>query len=58
VAVVDVSITHASFLNYQGFPTSVLMFGSNLNSLSTRTINHFVRGYNVIEKIQMIEFFL
>ena len=41
-----------------GFPTSVLTFGSNANSLSDRTLHHFVQGYNVMEKIQMVGFFL
>ncbi|KAL5410954.1 hypothetical protein PMIN04_010446 [Paraphaeosphaeria minitans] len=41
-----------------GFPTSVLTFGSNSNSLSTETLSRFVRGYNVMEKIQMVGFFL
>ncbi|KAL1591562.1 hypothetical protein SLS60_011811 [Paraconiothyrium brasiliense] len=41
-----------------GFPTSVLTFGSNANSLSTRTLTHFVHGYNVMEKIQMVGYFL
>lgn len=41
-----------------GFPTSILTFGSNANSLSDRTLAHFVNGYNVMEKIQMVGFFL
>ncbi|KAK7180633.1 uncharacterized protein CC84DRAFT_1169851 [Paraphaeosphaeria sporulosa] len=41
-----------------GFPTSVLTFGSNSNSLSTEALSHFVKGYNVMEKIQMVGFFL
>lgn len=41
-----------------GFPTSVLTFGSNSNSLTNRTLGHFVEGYNVMEKIQMVGFFL
>ncbi|KAJ4344397.1 uncharacterized protein N0V89_012138 [Didymosphaeria variabile] len=40
------------------FPTSVLTFGSNANTLSPRTLNHFVQGYNVMEKIQMVGYFL
>ncbi|KAJ4300889.1 hypothetical protein N0V90_002977 [Kalmusia sp. IMI 367209] len=41
-----------------GFPTSVLTFGSNSNSLTNRTLGHFVEGYNVMEKIQMVGFFI
>ena len=41
-----------------GFPTSILTFGSNANSLSDRTLWHFVNGYNVMEKIQMVGFFV
>ncbi|KAF1963997.1 hypothetical protein BU23DRAFT_84076 [Bimuria novae-zelandiae CBS 107.79] len=40
------------------FPTSVLTFGSNANTLSERTLHHFVRGYNIMEKIQMVGFFV
>ncbi|KAF2737764.1 hypothetical protein EJ04DRAFT_86588 [Polyplosphaeria fusca] len=38
--------------------TTVLTFGSNSNSLSKRTLSHFVRGYNIMEKIQMVGFCL
>ncbi|KAK7177717.1 integral membrane protein [Paraphaeosphaeria sporulosa] len=36
-----------------GFPTTVLTFGSNASSLRTHSRNHFVMGYNVVEKMQM-----
>ncbi|KAF2683274.1 hypothetical protein K458DRAFT_443427 [Lentithecium fluviatile CBS 122367] len=39
-------------------PTTVLTFGSNSNSLTDRTLMHFVHGYNVMEKIQMVGFFV
>jgi hypothetical protein len=48
-------ITNAILLH---IPTSVLTFGSNSNSLTTTTLSHFVHGYNVMEKIQMVGFFL
>ncbi|KAF2650229.1 hypothetical protein K491DRAFT_707674 [Lophiostoma macrostomum CBS 122681] len=38
--------------------TTVLTFGSNSNSLTPTTLNHFVRGYNIMEKIQMVGFFV
>jgi hypothetical protein len=38
--------------------TSVLTFGSNSNSLSEHTREHFVRGYSITEKTQMLGFFL
>lgn len=38
--------------------TSVLTFGSNANTLSQGTLMHFVNGYNIMEKIQMVGFFL
>lgn len=39
-------------------PTTVLTFGSNSNDLSSGTLSHFVHGYNIMEKIQMVGFFL
>lgn len=38
--------------------TTVLTFGSNSNSLSEEALSYFVRGYNIMEKIQMVGFFL
>lgn len=38
--------------------TTVLTFGSNSNSLSSSTLKHFVDGYSVMEKIQMVGFFV
>jgi hypothetical protein len=38
--------------------TSVLTFGSNSNSLTPTTLNRFVHGYNIMEKIQMVGFFV
>jgi hypothetical protein len=39
-------------------PTTVLTFVSNSNSLSQNILMRFVNGYNVIEKIQMVGFFI
>lgn len=38
--------------------TTVLTFGSNSNSLSPTTLQRFVNGYSIMEKIQMVGFFL
>lgn len=38
--------------------TTVLTFGSNSNSLSESTLNRFIHGYNIFEKIQMTGFFV
>lgn len=38
--------------------TTVLTFGSNSNSLSRTTLQHFVNGYSIMEKIQMVIFFV
>jgi hypothetical protein len=38
--------------------TTVLTFGSNSNSLTTPTLRHFVNGYSIMEKIQMVGFFV
>jgi uncharacterized membrane protein YciS (DUF1049 family) len=38
--------------------TTVLTFGSNSNSLTTSTLDHFVNGYSIMEKIQMVGFFV
>lgn len=38
--------------------TTVLTFGSNSTSLSPSTMKRFVNGYSIIEKIQMVGFFL
>lgn len=38
--------------------TTVLTFGSNSNSLTEATLARFVRGYSIMEKIQMVGFFL
>ncbi|KAH7356144.1 hypothetical protein BKA66DRAFT_428643 [Pyrenochaeta sp. MPI-SDFR-AT-0127] len=38
--------------------TTVLTFGSNSNSLTRTTLARFVRGYSIMEKIQMVGFFL
>ncbi|CBX97122.1 hypothetical protein IAQ61_007938 [Plenodomus lingam] len=38
--------------------TTVLTFGSNSNTLTRTTLQRFVSGYTIMEKIQMIGFFL
>jgi hypothetical protein len=38
--------------------TTVLTFGSNSNTLTPVTLERFVRGYSIMEKIQMLGFFL
>ncbi|KAL5114773.1 hypothetical protein ACEQ8H_007335 [Pleosporales sp. CAS-2024a] len=38
--------------------TTVLTFGSNSNTLSQNTLERFVRGYSVMEKTQMVGFFV
>jgi hypothetical protein len=38
--------------------TTVLTWGSNSNSLSEPTLRRFVRGYSIMEKTQMVGFFL
>jgi len=38
--------------------TTVLTFGSNSNSLSDATLRRFVRGYSIMEKVQMVCFFV
>ncbi|KAL6708776.1 hypothetical protein ACN47E_002472 [Coniothyrium glycines] len=38
--------------------TTVLTFGSNSNSLSGTTLARFVKGYSIMEKIQMVGFFV
>lgn len=38
--------------------TTILTFGSNANSFSHRTLMRFVRGYTIMEKIQMVAFFI
>jgi hypothetical protein len=38
--------------------TTVLTFGSNSNSLSDATLRRFVRGYSIMEKTQMVGFFV
>jgi hypothetical protein len=38
--------------------TTVLTFGSNSNSLSPKTLQRFVNGYSIMEKIQMVGFFI
>ncbi|KAF2854848.1 hypothetical protein T440DRAFT_475925 [Plenodomus tracheiphilus IPT5] len=38
--------------------TTVLTFGSNSNSLTWTTLQRFVNGYSIMEKIQMVGFFL
>jgi hypothetical protein len=38
--------------------TSVLTFGSNSNTLSPKVLSRFVHGYNIMEKIQMVGFFV
>lgn len=38
--------------------TTVLTFGSNSNSLTQTTLRRFVNGYAIMEKIQMIGFFI
>jgi hypothetical protein len=48
-------ITNAIVLHV---PTTVLTFGSNSNSLTDRTLSRFVNGYDIMEKIQMVGFFV
>jgi hypothetical protein len=38
--------------------TTVLTFGSNSNSLSPKTLQRFVNGYSIMEKAQMVGFFV
>jgi hypothetical protein len=38
--------------------TTVLTFGSNSNSLPSTTLQRFVRGYSIMEKTQMVIFFV
>jgi hypothetical protein len=38
--------------------TTVLTFASNSNELSPTVLNRFVNGYSIMEKIQMVGFFL
>lgn len=38
--------------------TTVLTFGSNSNELSPTVLQRFVNGYSIMEKIQMVGFFL
>ncbi|KAF2034574.1 hypothetical protein EK21DRAFT_55849 [Setomelanomma holmii] len=38
--------------------TTVLTFGSNSDSLPQSTLKHFVDGYSIMEKIQMVGFFV
>jgi hypothetical protein len=38
--------------------TTVLTFGSNSNSLTPTTLRRFVNGYSIMEKIQMVGFFV
>jgi hypothetical protein len=38
--------------------TTVLTFGSNSNSLTPKTLQRFVNGYSIMEKTQMVGFFL
>lgn len=38
--------------------TTVLTFGSNSNSLTQTTLRRFVNGYAIMEKIQMVGFFI
>jgi Na+-translocating ferredoxin:NAD+ oxidoreductase RnfA subunit len=38
--------------------TTVLTFGSNSNSLSPTTLHRFVNGYSIMEKTQMVGFFV
>jgi uncharacterized membrane protein YciS (DUF1049 family) len=38
--------------------TTVLTFGSNSNSLTRATLSRFVNGYSIMEKIQMVGFFV
>ncbi|KAK1914745.1 hypothetical protein P3342_010734 [Pyrenophora teres f. teres] len=38
--------------------TTVLTFGSNSKALSSPTLRRFVRGYSIMEKTQMVGFFL
>lgn len=38
--------------------TTVLTFGSNSNELSPTTLQRFVNGYSIMEKIQMVGFFI
>jgi hypothetical protein len=39
-------------------PTTVLTFGANSNNFSPGTLSHFVNGYSIMEKIQMVGFFI
>ncbi|KAF2474826.1 uncharacterized protein BDR25DRAFT_112344 [Lindgomyces ingoldianus] len=48
--IVDAIIFHTT--------TSVLTFGSNSNGLPHGTLQNFVNGYSIVEKIQMVAFFL
>lgn len=38
--------------------TTVLTFGSNSNTLTQTTLRRFVNGYSIMEKIQMVGFFV
>ena len=38
--------------------TTILTFGSNANTLTPATLERFVRGYSIMEKTQMLGFFL
>lgn len=38
--------------------TTILTFGSNANNFSQSTLQHFVNGYSIMEKIQMVGFFV
>jgi hypothetical protein len=38
--------------------TTVLTFGANSNNLTEKTLNRFIYGYSVMEKIQMVIFFV
>ncbi|CAI6341777.1 unnamed protein product [Periconia digitata] len=40
------------------FPTTILTFASNSNSLDHKTLLRFVNGYGIMEKIQMVGFFI
>ncbi|KAF2178617.1 hypothetical protein K469DRAFT_731629 [Zopfia rhizophila CBS 207.26] len=48
--IVDALIFHST--------TTVVTFGSNSNDLSFEDLMRFVHGYNIMEKIQMVGFFL
>ncbi|KAF2014732.1 hypothetical protein BU24DRAFT_442022 [Aaosphaeria arxii CBS 175.79] len=39
-------------------PTSILSFGANANDFSPEVLKTFINGYTVMEKIQMVGFFL